>query len=187
MNEEESYFYTLLLLRGRNIKRKNHFIVTVKEDLLFEKCINFLLSKNISFSTFTENRIYLQKKDFIPFGYSDNREEKNILFQGDNRAVARGILDSLWSSSAITIRRGDLSINVTQNLNIVRLFGNIVRKELKIPAYITNFSRRSRKISKKISYSGEQSIEILRWLYNDCGLCYKESSLDYYKLVGKRK
>lgn len=59
MNEEESYFYTLLLLRGRNIKRKNHFIVTVKEDLLFEKCINFLLSKNISFSTFTENRIYL--------------------------------------------------------------------------------------------------------------------------------
>ena len=60
MNEEESYFYTLLLLRGRNIKRKNHFIVTVKEDLLFEKCINFLLSKNISFLTFTENRIYLQ-------------------------------------------------------------------------------------------------------------------------------
>ena len=60
MNEEESYFYTLLLLRGRNIKRKNHFIVTVKEDLLFEKCINFLLSKNIYFSTFTENRIYLQ-------------------------------------------------------------------------------------------------------------------------------
>ena len=52
MNEEESYFYTLLLLRGRNIKRKNHFIVTVKEDLLFEKCINFLLSKNISFFDF---------------------------------------------------------------------------------------------------------------------------------------
>lgn len=167
MTEEEVYFYSYLICRGRlnNKKRKSLIIFDEDEKKRNELC-SFLKDK---VTRYKDGRLYVKKEvreQLFKYGYQDDRADKTIILSEHYKMQIRGMLDGLPNKNIFTIREGAFALTITSNIHIVSLFHDIIYQYLSINSEIYK-TRKGRDYSYSIRYNHNDSIKILLWTYEN--------------------